>query len=162
MSSTASLKATEPQVQAKEVPSQPVPHGADGEENKTSGPAKQDLALDSPEATTAGAQADSVEDTPLPVADTSDDGSSIESSDLDDLRIRQIRRMRPSHRRLLEKFKKGGPKHARVASTYTEGLEARVGTLEKDFLELQYEVGSKERPDEVERQVLRDVSNICR
>ena len=159
-SSAASLKAAEPQVQAEEVLSQPVQDGADGEESKTGVLAKQDLALDSPEATTAGAQADNEEDTHLITVKPSHYESSIDDSELEDLLLEKTTSTR--HSALLEKCKKSGPRHARVSSTYTKGLEARVGTLENELLKLQYEVGSKERPDEVERQVLRDASNICR
>ena len=163
MSSAASLKAEEPQVQAKEVLSQPMQHGADGEEPKTGVLAKQGLALDSPEATTAGAHADIRKDTNPPIVDTSDDDSSVDSSDLEDVRIMQpIDHKRPHSPSLLVKYKESGPKYARAASTHAEGLEARVGILEKELLELQYEVGSKERPDEVKRQVQRVVPTLCR
>ena len=154
MSSAASLEPAELHVQATELPSQPVQHGADGEESQTGVFVKQDLAPDSPEATTAGAQADIKENTHIPILDTSDDDSSIHSSDVEEVRVGQPFNLKGKHL-LLEKYKEDGPKYARAASIYAEGLEHRVGVLEKELLELQYEVGSKERPDEEERQVMR-------
>ena len=163
MSSAASLEPAEPHVQATRPPSQLVRDGADEEESQSGDFVKQDLASDPPEATTAGAQADIKEDTHLPTVDTSDDDSSVDGSDLEDVRVRQPIGLKIPHSlSLMLKYKESGPKYARAASTYVEGLEARVGVLEKDLLELQYEVGSKERPDEVKRQVLRDVPDLCR
>lgn len=163
MSSAASLERAELRAQPTELPSQPVQHGADGEESQTGVSVKQDLAPDSPEATTAGAQADIKENTHIPTSDASDDDSSVDSSDLEEVRIRQSIELKIPHTpSLLLKYKENGPKYARAASIYVEGLEIRVGVLEKDLLELQYEVGSKERPDEVKRQVIHDVPNICR
>ena len=52
---------------------------------------------------------------------------------------------------LPEDYKRLGTKYARVAAIYTEGLESRVSGVEKELLELQYEFGSKERPDADER-----------
>ena len=163
MSRAASLEPARLHVRATELPSQPVQDGADGEESQSGVFVKQDLASDSLEATTAGAQADIKEDTHLPTDDTSDDDSSVDSSDFEDVRFRHpIDVKKPLPPSLMLKYKEIGPKYARAASIYIDGLEARVGLLEKDFLELQYEVGSKERPDEVKRQVLRDVPKICR
>ena len=162
-SSAASPEPAKLHVQATEISSQPVQHGADGQESQSGVFVKQDLARDSPEATTAGAQAEIKEDTHLPTVDTSDDDSSVDSSDLEDVRIMQPLDLKtPPYPSLLLKYKESGPKYARAASTHAEGLEARVGVLEKDLLELEYEVGSKERPDEVKRQVQRVVPNLCR
>ena len=168
MSSVASLKAEEPQVQAKEVLSQPMQHEADGEEPETGVFAKQDLAPDSPEATTAGAQADIEEDTHLPI------DAMIRMARTIRFRPKAIPEFRrgPSIQEIREDIKEKGSSYALVASMYTESLETRVGVLEKELLDLQYEVGSKERvvkkekaveeDDESERQVMRDVCTMIR
>ena len=152
MSSAASLAPARLHVQATEIHPQPVQYGADGEESPTGVFVKQDLARDSPEATIAGAQADTKED--LPIDETLKDA----------LMVRHHQGLRPGYRQILstEEMKKKGSNYARVASLYTEGLEYRVGDLEKELLALQYEVGSKERVFEGERQVIRDVCTMFR
>ena len=163
MSSAAALKPAKLHEQAIEGPSQPVQHGADGEESQTGVLVKQDLASDSPKATTADAQAHIKEDTHSSTVDNSGDASSVDSSDLEDVRIRQPLDVKtPHYPSLLLSYKESGPKYARAASLHAEGLEARVGVLEKELLELQYGVGSKERPDEVKRQVQRVIPSPCR
>ena len=167
MSSAASLKAAEPQVQAEEVLSQPVQHGADGEKSKPGIFAQQDLALDSPEATTAGAQADIKEDGNLSFDDVRENVRKARS-DLFPGRQRVLDPfMQPYGPRLsAEEMKERGPDHARMASDYTKELEYRVGILEQGLQYLQYEVRSKEgvvskgKDVEEERQVMRDVPNI--
>lgn len=158
-SSAASLKLAE---QWKFI--QPVQHEGKEELVQTRDSAKQDLAPDSLEATDAGGQADLEEDEHSPTNDIRDDVS-IASRTLEREIIEmpwEYRKQRPDW--MVENYKRHGTKYARVAAIYTEGLETRVGTLEKELLELQYKFGSKERPIIEERQVIRSIFGIreCR
>ena len=101
----------------------------------------------SPNAATARVQATDVHSQPVQHGGNEDDAS-IDSSIL----LRQHRwNLRYSDAKpsgLVTEYKQCGNKYARVAAVYTEGLESRVHTVEKELLELQYELGSKERPNE--------------
>lgn len=132
-----------------EVHSRPVQHGVNEENVQTRDSANQELLPDSPEATNAGAQAGTKENGHSPPNDVQDDVS-ISSEDLMDARVLQpVDFKKPEHYpHFFEACKEKGPKYARVAALYTETLENRVGVLEKELLELHYEVGSKERPYE--------------
>lgn len=159
--SAASLNLAEPRVQATELHSHPVQQGQNGEESQTCVSAKQYLAPDSPEATNAGAQAGIKEDGHSPTNDIEDDVS-ITGAEINITRDRQTYQFEhEDHSKLAEGYKRSGRKNARAAAIYTEGLEIRVGVLEKELLELQFEVGSKERRnEEEERQVIRNVSHL--
>lgn len=52
----------------------------------------------------------------------------------------------------LKQRRERGIKYAKTTAIYVEGLETRVGWLEKEIVELQCKIGSRERPDD-ERQV---------
>ena len=146
--STASLDPAESRAQATEALSQAVQHGEIEEDVQTRHPAKQDLTADSPEHQGASAQADVKEDEHSPTDDIKNDVS-ISSTELryDTGGIMLNFKKEPSRKRF-EVHKKNGTRDARAAAIYTEGLELRVGALEREVLELLYEVGSKERPKE--------------
>lgn len=52
----------------------------------------------------------------------------------------------------LKQRRERGIKYAKTTAIYVEGLETRVGWLEKEIVELQCKIGSRVRPDD-ERQV---------
>lgn len=145
-SSAASLNLAEPRVQATEIHSQPVQHGAKEELVQTRDSAKQDLASDSLEATNAGGQADLEEDEHSPTNDIRDDVSIASGSLFRETLATpwNYGKQRPDW--MVERDKRHGTKYARVAAICTEGLENRVGMLEKELLELQYKFDSGERP----------------
>lgn len=155
--SAASPSSAEPHVQETEAHSQPVWHGGNREDVQTRDSAEKDVAPDSPEAPDIVAQADTKENGHSPTNKIEDD-ISIASGDIfnehTSLEADFERRHEPW---LVKHYKEKGTKYARVAALYTEGLETRVGALEKELLELQYEVGSRERPSK-ERQVMRSIS----
>ena len=157
--STASPSSAEHRVQATEVHSQPGWHGGNREDVQTRDSAEKDVAPDSPEAPDIVAQADTKEDGHSSTNKIEDD-ISIDSNDLfnehTSLETDFERRHEPW---LIKSYKEKGTKYARAAALYTEGLETRVGALEKELLELQYEFGSKERPSE-EMQVMRSIFNL--
>lgn len=146
--SAASLNPAEPHIQATKVQFQPVQHGGNREDEQTRDSAEHDVDPDSLEAAVAGAQENTQEDRHSPINDIRDDVS-ICSDDLIEERLfgRTDFRLEESEH-WSKRSKKKGTKYARVAALYTEGLESRVGTLERDLLELQYEVGAKEKPSE--------------
>lgn len=53
----------------------------------------------------------------------------------------------------LKQRRERGIKYAKTTAIYVEGLETRVGWLEKEIVELQCKIGSRVRPDD-ERQVV--------
>lgn len=59
----------------------------------------------------------------------------------------------------LNQRRERGIKYAKTTAIYVEGLETRVGWLEKELVELQYKVGSRVRPDD-ERQVERKIGPL--
>ena len=143
-------------VQATEFGSQPVQHGTDDGEGQTRGFRRHDPASGSTEATDAEARADTKEEEHLPTNEIRDD-ISISSHEIRLQRDQQAYDFRnPPMESLSAKYKSHGAKYARVAAIYTEGLEHRVSEIEKELLELQYESGSKERPDQ-ERRVIYSV-----
>lgn len=146
--SAVSLDPADPRIQATEVDPQPVQHEGNGEDEQTRDSANQDVAPDSPEAAVAGAQANTEEGGHSHINEIKDDVS-VDSSDLRIERESQPYDHRGQHDGyLVERYKEKGTKYARAAAIYTEGLENRVGTLERELLELQYEVGSKKKPSE--------------
>lgn len=152
-SSPASPNSAKSSVKATEARFSSVQHGEfeDGVHSQDS--TKQELNPDSPEATNAGAQADVQEDGNSPNDDIKDDVS-VASYTVRIQRSEQPYDYKDEHtERLVADYRRDGTKYARVASIYTEGLENRVGTLEREILELQYKFGSKEKPNE-ERQVI--------
>ena len=134
-------------VQATEFGSQLAQHGTDEGQGQTHGFLRHDPASGSPEATDADVRADTKENKHSPANESSDDIS------IDSVEIRVWRNEQPYDFRdppgesLSAEYKRQGAKYARVAAVYTEGLENRVSGIEKELLELQYEFGSKERPD---------------
>ena len=157
--SARSFKPAKSFSQATKFPSQSEQQGENGGEVPTYDPAKLDLTPESPEAVDTGAQADIEVGGHAPVDDIRDDVS-ISSLDLEMQRERQPNDFSEEHRgSLVEGYKRQGTKFARAAAIYTEGLENRVGVLERELLELQYKVGSKERHNE-ERQVLYTILNF--
>lgn len=147
VATAASLNTATTRVQATEVQSQPVQHGGDEEDLQPHEFPHQGLASDSAEAGIGGEQANMKEDE-HPHTDDFEDNTSIDTDSLifRSYNFRHYGRERPSE--LVARYKQHGDKYARVAAVYTEGLESRVHTLEKELLELQYELGSKERPNE--------------
>ena len=158
----APLNTTPDGVQATELDSQLVQHGTDEGEGQTHGFRRHDTASGSPEATDADVRADTKGDKHSP-ANESEDDSSIDSHEMADLRADQplyvgVGQEDPSN----AIYKSQGAKYARVAAIYTEGLENRVSGIEKELLELQYQFGSKDRPDNnKERRVIYSVSCSC-
>ena len=59
----------------------------------------------------------------------------------------------------LNQRRKRGIKYAKTTAIYVEGLETRVGWLEKEIVELQYKIGSRARPED-ERQVERIIASL--
>ena len=59
----------------------------------------------------------------------------------------------------LNQRRERGIKYAKTTAIYVEGLETRVGWLEKEIVELQYKIGSRARPDD-ERQVERKIASL--
>ncbi len=154
--SEASLSPIDNSIPAADIRSQPEQHGRDGEESQTRDFAKQDVAPDSPESADAGVHPDTTEDMQSSTNDIRDDVS-IDSIALYDERRTQRLNLTVEHDEdEVTRYKQRGTKYARVAAIYTEGLESRVGALERELLELQYKFGSKERPGE-ERQVTRTI-----
>ena len=155
VATTASLNTATPRVQATEAHSQPVQHGGNEEDLQPHEFPHHGLASDSAEAGIGGEQANMKEDEPSPTDDFKDNAS----IDSQALMIHTIQQHYDYKRGSSEsaKHKQYGTKYARVAALYTEGLEIRVRTVEKELLELQYELGSKERPNEG-RQVICSIS----
>ena len=146
-------------VQATEFGSQPVQHGTDDGEGQTRGFRRHDPASGSPEATDAEARADTKGDEQSPTNEIRDD-ISIVSRDIRLQRDQQPYDFRDQGNSMTARYKSQGEKFARVASLYTEGLENRVSEIERELLELQYEFGSKRRPDlDKERRVIYSVLN---
>ena len=151
--SAGSIKSADFPIQATDVRSQSEQYGGSAEDLITRDLAKLGAIPDSPKAVDAGAQADTKKDGLSRTKDIKDD-ISIPNVELRLMKERQPYAFEEEHSdSLLADYKKDGAKYARVAALYTEGLQTRVSTLEKDLLELQYKLGSKERPDE-ERQVM--------
>ena len=151
--SAGPMKSTDFPIQATDVRSQSEQYGGSTEDLITRDLAKLGTIPDSPEAVDAGAQADTKKDGLSRAKDIKDD-ISIPNIDLRLMKSEQPYNFEEEHSDdLLASYKRDGAKYARVAALYTEGLQNRVSTLEKDLLELQYKLGSKERPDE-ERQVI--------
>ena len=143
----AFLNTATPRVQSTETHSQPVHHEGVTEEVQTHNISEHDLGLDSPNAKNVGAQMKAEENDRSPTNDIKDDAS-ISSLQLRLQRDDQPYNFRSEHPpELTWQYKQDGAKYARTAAVYIEGLENRVMTVEKELLELQYEVGSKERPD---------------
>lgn len=146
------LESTKSCSQLSIFPSQSTHQGGNGGDAHTHDSAKFGLAPDSPGAAEAGAKAKGKEDGPALTNDLKDDVS-VSSIDLECQREDQHNNFKYKHGPWLEEgYKEKGTKYARAAAIYTEGLEIRVGSLEKELLELQYNFSSKERP---ERQVTR-------
>ena len=154
--SEASLSPTDSRKQAADIQSQPEQHGRNREDLQTQDFAKQDVAPDSPETADAGVHSDTREDRQASTNDIRDDVSIASSAIADETGKQPIHITKLHDEDHIASFKKKGTKYARVAALYTEGLENRVGALETELLELQYEFGSKERPGE-ERQVTRSI-----
>ena len=147
-------------VQATEFGSQLLQHRTDEGEGQTRGFLRHDPASGSPEATDADVRADTKENKHSPTNESSDDISIVSAE------IRVQRNEQPYDFRdpqgvfMTAEYKSQGAKFARVAAIYTEGLENRVSGIERELLELQYESGSKQRPDlDKERQVIYSVLN---
>ena len=154
VSTAVSLNPATSGLQATEILSQPTQQEGKGDDEHTSECAELDVATDSPDAAGSSARGGTkVKEHALP-NDIKDDVG-IATDDLVGQKLDQLRYPQgwaePS---LIGKYRKNGFKYARVASIYVEGLESRVGVLEQELLELQYKIGSKDRPDE-ERQVFR-------
>ena len=161
MNPTAAPLNTAPDgVQATELGSQLLQHRTDEGEGQTRGFLRHDPASGSPEATDADVRADTKEIKHSP-ANESGDHISIDNDEIEDQRVRQPYDFRdPPGDSLSADYKRQGAKYARAAAIYTEGLETRVSGIEKELLELQYEFGSKERPDsDEERRVIYSVPN---
>lgn len=156
VATAASLNTATTRVQATEVQSQPVQHGGDEEDVQARDSFHHGLASDSDEAESGGENAKLKEDEPSPTDDFKDNAS-IDSDELMFHSIGQQIDHRRGSSKSFAMHKQYGTKYARVAALYTEGLETRVRTVEKELLELQYELGSKERPNEG-RQVICSIS----
>ena len=148
MNATAAPLNTVPDgVQATEIDSQLVQHGTDEGEGQTRDFRRHDTASGSPEATDADVRANTKEDEHSSANESVDD-SSIDSDDINETMMDQPYDFRDRQGvRATEKYKRQGTKYARVVSIYSVGLENRVSGIERELLELQYEFGSKERPD---------------
>lgn len=59
----------------------------------------------------------------------------------------------------LKERRERGIKYAKAAAVYTGQLETRVGWLEREVIELQYEIGSKKRPND-ERQAKHNFASL--
>lgn len=156
VATAASLNTATTRVQATEVQSQPVQHGGNEEGLQPREFPHHGLASDSAEPGIGGEQANMKEDEPSPTDDFKDSAS----IDSDALMFHTTEQYVDYKSRQSESFamhKQYGTKYARVAALYTEGLETRVRTVEKELLELQYELGSKERPNEG-RQVICNIN----
>lgn len=152
VSAATSLKPATPRTQATEIRSRSMTQDGNKEDVQIRDAPKLDAAPDPPEAARASAQAGTKEDGQISTDDIKDDVS-IASDDLEFERARTHRFSGEAYpKSLLKRYKQDGTKYARTTATYIEGLEARVMTVERELLELQYDVGSKARPDE-ERQV---------
>lgn len=160
VATAASLNTATTRVQATEVQSQPVQHGGNEEDLQPHEFSQHGLASDSDEAGNGGEQANMKKDEPSPIDDFKDNAS-IDSQALMIHTIQQHYDYRRGSSETFAKHKQYGTKYARVAALYTEGLEIRVRTVEKELLELQYELGSKERPNEG-RQVICSISFLKR
>ena len=156
----APLNTAPHRVQATEFVSQPVQHETNEGEGQTRDFRSHDPASGSPEATDAGARANEKEDQDTPIDESRDD-ISIDSTEIRMQRNEQPYDFRDPQRYIMTaEYRDQGAKFARVAAIYTEGLENRVSGLERELLELQYEFGSKARPDIIkERRVICSVLN---
>ena len=152
----ASPNAATTHVQATDVHSQPVHHGGSEEDVQARGSFHHGLALNSDEAENGGEQSNLKEDGHSPTDDFKDDVS-IDSDALDHQQIENYDDLIRGASRYIADYKRYGTKYGRVAAVYTGSLEIRVRTVEKELLELQYELGSKERPNEG-RQVICKIS----
>lgn len=147
-----SLESATPRTQAIKNSPHSITQDSNNEDVQIREPPKLDVAPEPPEAARASAQADTKEDGHISTDDTKDDFS-IASDDLDFVRVRPRRGLGKTNEKvLLKRYRRNGAKHARTTATYIETLENRVMTVERELLELQYEVGSKATLDE-ERQV---------
>lgn len=155
----ASLSPIDTSIPAADIRSQPEQHGRNGEDLQTRDFAKQDVVSDSPETADAGVHSDTKEDRQSSTKDIRDDVSITSSAVIEDTKGMPIILSKLLHEEKITQYKQRGSKYARVAALYTEALENRVGALERELLELQYEFGSKERPGE-ERQVTRTISHF--
>ena len=147
VATAASLNTATTRLQATEVPSQPAQHGGNEEDVQACDSLNHGLASDPDEAENGGEHANVKEDEHSPTDDFKDDAS-IDSDNSSDQNFGILPFGEEQRRRMVARLKQYGHKYARVAAVYTEGLESRVHTVEKELLELQYELGSKERPNE--------------
>ena len=156
VATAASPNAATTHVQATDVHSQPLHHGGSEEDVQARGSFHHGLASNSDEAENGGEQSNLKEDGHSPTDDFKDDVS-IDSDALDDHQIAHHFDFGRDSSELIAKHKQYGSKYARVAALYIDGLEIRVRTVEKELLELQCELGSKERPNEG-RQVICNIN----
>ena len=145
---TAAPLNTDPhRIQAMEFGSQPVQHGIEEGKGQTCGIRRHDPASGTLEAPDADVRANTKEDEHSSANESVDD-SSIDSDDINQDMMDQPYDFRDRQGvSTTEKYKRQGTKYARVVSIYSVGLENRVSGIERELLELQYEFGSKERPD---------------
>lgn len=147
VATAASLNTATTRLQATEVQSQPVQHGGDEKDVQARGFFHHGLASDSDEAESVGENANLNEDEHPHTHDFEDD-TSMDTEILIDQRLNLLNYGKEQSSEMVAKYKQHGDKYARVAALYTEGLESRVHAVERELLELQYELGSKERPNE--------------
>ena len=138
-----------PSTQAMDPSSQFVQSEGSKEDVQTRDPSKLDVAPNPPKTASVGTQVGTTEHEQVSTNDFRDDVS-IDSLEIDDMR--QFQRAQHRYPAGAEVFasrhKKDGKKFLKVAAFYTEILETRVASIEKELLELQYEVGFKERRNE--------------
>ena len=149
VATAASLITTAPRTQATDPSSQFVPQEGSKEDVRSRDPSKLDAAPKSADVASVGTQADIKEHEQVSTNDIRDDVS-IDSIDMDDTRSFLLETIRdPRGTEYIASYhKKNNTKFSRVAAIYAEILEVRVAVVEKELLELQYEIGSKERRNE--------------
>ena len=153
-----SLNTATPITQAVDINAQSVQHERSKEDGQTQDSTKLEAALDPLKAAGAGAQA-GTEEVGQSSTDEIEDDVSVNENELEEQKeylnyTNQETHTQSSNTKqyVNTEYKRQGTKYAQVAAIYTQGLEHRVGMVERDLLELQYKLGSKERPKEA-RQV---------
>ena len=154
-----SLESATPVTQATKVHHQSIQQGDLKEDVQTRDLTKLEVTPESSGSASAGAQARTKEGGQASTNDIKDNVS-ILSVDQESQRLNQPLDFRIDVPYMTVDYQQNRAKYARAAAIYTEGLENRVSTVEKDLLELQYELGSKERPSEEGRQVICNIPNL--
>ena len=145
-SSAASLRSADAATKAMDAQSDPPVDPGNGDQSLPQDLPQQDIAQSGHESKVSDTQ-NELEEQHQHSEDSNDDELLNEKKE-----IKIDRHDRDLNVSRLKQRRERGIKYAKTTAIYVEGLETRVGWLEKEIVELQCKIGSRMRPDD-ERQV---------